>query len=76
LRESQFLEQRREARLTAKGIEHAILVRQQLDRDVTIESRIASAIHDAHAALADAVEDFVWAEVRAGVERQARVILS
>jgi hypothetical protein len=52
------------------------IVRQQLDRDLTIEPWIASAIHHAHAALTEAVEDFIRAEVRAGIERQAMLILS
>ena len=35
------------------------LVGQHLDRDVAIEPRVARAIDDAHAAGADAADDFV-----------------
>ena len=41
-------------------------VRQDLDRDVAIQLRVARAIHLAHAAFADLRGDFVDAEARAG----------
>lgn len=37
---------------------------ENLDRDLTIKARVARAIHDAHAPLAERFEDFVGAEAR------------
>ena len=45
-------------------------VRQDLDRDVAIQLRVARAIDLAHAACADRGDDFVDAEARAGGEGQ------
>ena len=41
---------------------------QDLQRDVAIEPGVASAIHLAHAAGANGIDDFVGAEARAGVK--------
>ena len=43
--------------------------RQDLQRDVASEARIAGAIHFTHAARAEGRDDFVGAEVVAGRER-------
>ena len=45
-------------------------VRQDFDRDIAIQLRIARPIHLAHAAFADLGGDFVGAEVRTGSECQ------
>ena len=45
-------------------------VRQDLERDVAIQLRVARAIHLAHAARADERNDFVDAEAGAGCEGQ------
>ena len=42
--------------------------RQDSDRDVAIECGVLRAIHLAHAARADRAEDFVRADMRAGLE--------
>jgi hypothetical protein len=42
--------------------------RQQLDRDLTIETGIAGAVDHAHSALADAAKDFVRADAGAWSE--------
>ena len=44
-------------------------VRQDLDRDVAIELRIAGAIDLAHSAGAERAEDLVRTEARAGAQR-------
>ena len=49
--------------------------RQDLDRDVAIEPRVARPIDLTHAAVADLGGDFVGAEARAGGEGQSGVII-
>ena len=44
----------------------------KLDRYLTIEPGIAGAVDDAHAALADAGDDLIWAEMRTCFERHVR----
>ena len=46
------------------------LLRENLEGDVTIQFRVASAIHLAHSAGANQAEDFVGAEARAGRDRR------
>ena len=46
--------------------------RQDLQRDITIQPRVAGAIHLAHAASADFGGDFVGAEARAGSQGHGR----
>jgi hypothetical protein len=43
--------------------------RQNLQRDVTIELRIARAVDLTHAACTNGGDDFVWSEATAGTER-------
>ena len=50
--------------------------RQNLQRDVAIELRIAGAVHLAHSAGAERRHDFIRAETRAGGERQTGRILA
>jgi hypothetical protein len=50
-------------------------VRQDLDRDVSVQRRVASPIHLAHSAFAQLSGDFVDAETRARSEGQVAVII-
>ena len=50
-------------------------LRQNLQRNVTIQLRVAGAIHLAHAASADFGGDFVWAAARAGSQGHREAIL-
>jgi hypothetical protein len=43
--------------------------RQNLDGDVAVEARIAGAIHLAHSAGADGVEDLIGSDARTGTQR-------
>ena len=47
-------------------------VGQNLERDVALQSRVAGAIHLAHAARAERRNDFVRAESSAGIERHSQ----
>ena len=55
----------------AAGLVRDAVVREDLDRDLAAQSRIARAIDLAHAARADEREDFIRAEVRPGGQGHA-----
>ena len=51
---------------------HPAARRQDLDRDLPVQARVARTVHLAHSAGADGRQNLVRAEACSGVERQAR----